>query len=152
VGSIPPAGTIEFKRLNSIWGLSAYPPRIFGVEVRSVNRKQIQQPSVWFLGMPIETVIFSGAGASKFEGAPLQGESFRDYFSSPDYRSSYEKMDRELATFFALMFRIDVDNRDLSKVEFPTFEEVLGLASNPLDLDERAIPVRNMSGQALIRP
>jgi hypothetical protein len=28
VGLIPPAGTIDFKRLNLVLGLSAYPPRI----------------------------------------------------------------------------------------------------------------------------
>ena len=36
-------------------------------------------------------------------------------------------MDRELATFFDLMFEIDVDNGDISRIKFPTFEEVLGL-------------------------
>jgi hypothetical protein len=34
--------------------------------------------------------------------------------------------DSDLATFFLKMFRIDVDG-DVSKVQFPTFEEVLGL-------------------------
>ncbi|HXX23492.1 MAG TPA: hypothetical protein VEO19_10100 [Terriglobia bacterium] len=77
--------------------------------------------------MGIGTAIFLGAGASKAEGAPLQGELFREYFSSPSYKGSYNDMDRELATFFLLMFGIDVDHDDLSKVAFPTFEEVLGL-------------------------
>src|SRR5450759_97556 len=36
-------------------------------------------------------------------------------------------MDRELATFFQEMFQIDVDNTDISRITFPTFEEVLGL-------------------------
>jgi hypothetical protein len=30
----------------------------------------------------VHTAIFLGAGASKAEGAPLQGELFREYFSS----------------------------------------------------------------------
>jgi hypothetical protein len=36
-------------------------------------------------------------------------------------------MDRELATFFLEMFQIDVDHGDMNKINFPTFEEVLGL-------------------------
>ena len=36
-------------------------------------------------------------------------------------------MDRELAKFFALKFQVDVNNGDISKIRFPTFEEVLGL-------------------------
>ena len=47
-----------------------------------------------------DTAIFLGAGASKAEGAPLQGELFRDYFSSAIFKSSHDDMDRELATFF----------------------------------------------------
>ena len=74
-----------------------------------------------------DSAIFLGAGASKAEGAPLQGELFRDYFSSDLFKNSRDEMDRELATFFALMFQIDVDNGDMTKIKFPTFEEVLGL-------------------------
>jgi hypothetical protein len=73
------------------------------------------------------TAIFLGAGASKAEGAPLQGELFRDYFSSEGFKNSYDNMDRELGTFFFLMFGIDVDHGDIRKISFPTFEEVLGL-------------------------
>lgn len=70
--------------------------------------------------------IFLGAGASKAEGAPLQNELFFEYFSSPSFKNSHDEMETELATFFDLIFGIDVYN-DVSKVEFPTFEEVLGL-------------------------
>jgi len=73
------------------------------------------------------TAIFLGAGASKAEGAPLQGELFRKYFNTDLFKKSTDAMDRELATFFAIMFGIDVDNDDLLKANFPTFEEVLGL-------------------------
>jgi NAD-dependent SIR2 family protein deacetylase len=75
----------------------------------------------------VDTAIFLGAGASKAEGAPLQGELFRDYFSSAAFKNSHDEMDRELATFFAFMFQIDVDNGDIPNIKFPTFEEVLGL-------------------------
>lgn len=74
----------------------------------------------------VDTAIFLGAGASKADGAPLQGELFWQYFSSRLYKDSADEMDRELVTFFLQMFQIDVD-ADVSKVSFPTFEEVLGL-------------------------
>jgi hypothetical protein len=54
-----------------------------------------------------DIAIFLGAGASKAEGAPLQGELFRDYFSSDVFKRSHDNMDRELATFFLEMFQID---------------------------------------------
>jgi len=75
----------------------------------------------------VDTAIFLGAGASKAEGAPLQGDLFREYFSSADFRESPRKMDRELAAFFLEMFHIDVKRRDIRAATFPTFEEVLGL-------------------------
>jgi NAD-dependent SIR2 family protein deacetylase len=77
--------------------------------------------------MAVETAIFLGAGASKAEGAPLQTELFRDYFSSDVFRHSKDRMDSELAAFFNEMFQIDVAHGDLSRTTFPTFEEVLGL-------------------------
>lgn len=73
-----------------------------------------------------DTAIFLGAGASKAEGAPLQGELFQGYFSSPQIRDGHGPMDRELVPFFREMFNIDM-NGDLSQVQFPIFEEVLGL-------------------------
>jgi hypothetical protein len=95
----------------------------------------------------VDTAIFLGAGASKAEGAPLQGELFRDYFSSDLFKNSRDEMDRELATFFLEMFRIDVD-QNLTGIEFPTFEEVLGLtdlaimrkeAFRHFDIENRAV-------------
>ena len=75
----------------------------------------------------VDTAIFLGAGASKAEGAPLQGELFREYFSSPAFRASHRPMDRQLTEFFREMFNLDVKRRDLTNEAFPTFEEVLGL-------------------------
>jgi hypothetical protein len=95
-----------------------------------------------------DTAIFLGAGASKAEGAPLQGELFRDYFSSSAFRHSHDEMDRELATFFLEMFQIDLDHNDIEKIRFPTFEEVLGLtdlailrkeAFRHFDIENRAV-------------
>jgi len=98
--------------------------------------------------MAVDTAIFLGAGASKAEGAPLQGELFREYFSSPLYKTSCDEMDRELATFFLLMFSTDVDHGETLKIDFPTFEEVLGLtdlailrkeAFRHFDIENRAV-------------
>ena len=75
----------------------------------------------------VETAIFLGAGASKTEGAPLQGELFKEYFSSPEFLANKNKMNRELTSFFAEMFKINVKDRTLTNDSFPTFEEVLGL-------------------------
>src|SRR5437016_863461 len=95
----------------------------------------------------VDTAIFLGAGASKADGAPLQGELFREYFSSRLYKDSIDEMDRELATFFLEMFQINVDE-DVSKIAFPTFEEVLGLtdlaiirkeAFRHFDIENRAV-------------
>ncbi|MCK9426317.1 MAG: SIR2 family protein [Ignavibacteriaceae bacterium] len=77
--------------------------------------------------MQIETAIFLGAGASKAEGAPLQSEMFYEYFSSNSFKHSHDEMDRELASFFQLIFGIDVDHNHYDKSSFPTFEETLGL-------------------------
>lgn len=94
-----------------------------------------------------DTTIFLGAGASAAEGAPLQGKLFQEYFSSEMFKQSNDSMDRDLATFFLQMFRVDVD-QDVSKVEFPTFEEVLGLtdlailrkeAFRHFDIENRAV-------------
>lgn len=74
----------------------------------------------------VDTAIFLGAGSSNADGAPLQGQLFKEYFSSDLYKRSHDEMDRELATFFLAMFGIDVDG-DVSQVAFSTFEEVLGL-------------------------
>ncbi len=74
-----------------------------------------------------DTAIFLGAGASKTEGAPLQGDLFQDYFSFDVFKNSHDEMDRELATFFFEMFKIGVNDGDISRIKFPTFEEVLGL-------------------------
>jgi len=75
----------------------------------------------------LRTAIFLGAGASKADGAPLQGELFGEYFSSPSFRSSRASMDRELSQFFLHMFGLDVRRDHIPNHRFPTFEEVLGL-------------------------
>ena len=68
----------------------------------------------------VDTAIFLGAGASKAEGAPLQGELFKEYFSSPLFRGAPSRMNRELTQFFWDMFHIDVKRKDLTNDRFPT--------------------------------
>ena len=77
-----------------------------------------------------DTAIFLGAGASKPRTRPCRVSCSRNisqYFSSALFKNSHDEMDRELATFFQEMFQIDVDHGDMEKINFPTFEEVLGL-------------------------
>ena len=78
----------------------------------------------------IETVIFLGAGASRAEGAPLQGELFREYFlhCNENGDAHSHQWDSELVEFFSDFFGIHVANRDeVRSAQFPTFEEVLGI-------------------------
>lgn len=78
--------------------------------------------------------FFLGAGASKSCGAPLQGELFKEYFTARQEKHKnhcgYDvehDMEREIATLFLFLFGINVDNANLATINFPTFEEVLGL-------------------------
>lgn len=77
----------------------------------------------------IKTAIFLGAGASSSEGAPIQSNLFKEYFKLIKHRGKHHSAEheRELATFFLLMFDIDVDNDNLDNAVFPTFEEALGI-------------------------
>lgn len=81
----------------------------------------------------MKIAIFLGAGASAAENLPIQNELFSEYFK--DLKSSdYDKeMNKELHRFFDQMFNIDLKKEKIDKVNFPTFEEVLGL----LDLAEQ---------------
>ena len=77
----------------------------------------------------MKTAIFLGAGASAAEGAPIQTHLFRDYFKLIRNRGNHTTPEHEieLATFFELMFDIDVVNGNLDTALFPTFEEALGV-------------------------
>jgi NAD-dependent SIR2 family protein deacetylase len=77
-----------------------------------------------------KTAIFLGAGASAAEGAPMQNALFREYFSSKNILKLPEVYD-VLGHFFQQMFGIDL-KKPIGKINFPTFEEALGL----LDLSE----------------
>jgi hypothetical protein len=75
-----------------------------------------------------KTVIVLGAGASKADGAPLQGELFQEYFASTALRERVDpNMQEGLRKFFKELWGIDVIAADSSYQRFPTFEETLGL-------------------------
>lgn len=84
-------------------------------------------------GHPAEpkTVILLGAGASCADGAPVQGQLFRDYFQCyNDHQAGqgHHQWDEELVVFFQEFFGIDVrDPNGIGTARFPTFEEVLGI-------------------------
>jgi len=77
--------------------------------------------------MKEKIAIFLGAGASAAEGAPIQANLFRDYFTMinarPTPRASHEKA---IADFFSVLWDIDVSTNS-GEVIFPTFEEALGI-------------------------
>lgn len=81
------------------------------------------------------TAIFLGAGASASEGAPLQSQLFKEYFKSIQGKTDLNPLhstESRLSSFFNTMFGISVHKDDLDKIDFPTFEEALGV----LDLAE----------------
>ena len=78
----------------------------------------------------MKTTIFLGAGASAAEGAPIQSELFKKYFSSESI-AKLPLIQKVLSQFFERIFQIDI-TKSLKTVAFPTFEEALGV----LDLSE----------------
>ena len=99
----------------------------------------------------MKTAIFLGAGASAADGAPVQGQLFRAYFESLRLRHHFRHAsDKDLVTFFYLMFNIDLDDDDLGAVIFPTFEEVLGILDLAVARDEsfREFDLVNMAGNS----
>jgi hypothetical protein len=88
--------------------------------------------------MIIEDVIFLGAGASASEGAPLQGDLFRDYFllSKQEPQEVHQVMNQILNSLFRTFFGIEIDNSNLHRVAFPTFEECLGILELALNRQE----------------
>jgi NAD-dependent SIR2 family protein deacetylase len=84
--------------------------------------------------------VFLGAGASCAEGAPGQADLFKAYFQhcreQPLFYDRRLSIDRELATFFQVFFNIDVDHDDFEAVQFPTFEEALGILELAISREE----------------
>ena len=71
--------------------------------------------------------IFLGAGASAAENLPIQNEIFSRYFKYNLPKHPDSEMNKKLVNFFKEIFNIDVLDDNIDKVNFPTFEEVLGI-------------------------
>lgn len=87
----------------------------------------------------IDNVIFFGAGASASEGAPLQGDLFKEYFLSQQTSKTSrinKEMHQRLVEFFETFFGIDIKHNNLDEVSFPTFEEILGVLELALNREE----------------
>ncbi|OEC85708.1 hypothetical protein A9507_13110 [Methanobacterium sp. A39] len=79
--------------------------------------------------------MFFGAGASVPEGAPVQGNLFEKYFSL-QLDGKFDEINKRLNSFFKDFFAIDIENDNLKKINFPTFEEILGILELSLDRRE----------------
>jgi hypothetical protein len=68
-------------------------------------------------------VVFTGAGAGKADGAPLQTELFQQFFSNAARPATRHKLAAEVSAFFERVFLVD----PRVSVLLPTFEEALGV-------------------------
>ena len=81
----------------------------------------------------MDICIFLGAGASAAENLPIQNEIFSNYFKNTLPLHPYSNMNIKLREFFKEFFNIDILKDDIDNINFPTFEEVLGI----LDMAEQ---------------
>lgn len=79
-------------------------------------------------------VVFLGAGASVAEGASVQANLFRDYFIQK--KTTRAAIDPHLIKFFKHFWHIDLIAEDPKTVNFPTFEEALGMLELARDRNE----------------
>lgn len=77
--------------------------------------------------------VFLGAGASAAENLPIQNEIFSNYFKYTLPLHPHSNMNIKLREFFKEFFNIDILKDDIDSINFPTFEEVLGI----LDMAEQ---------------
>ncbi|MHA1250931.1 MAG: SIR2 family protein [Candidatus Helarchaeota archaeon] len=78
-------------------------------------------------------VILLGAGASKSEGAPLQNELFKEFFEYYKKNSEGQELkiqknqERLIIEFFKEFWGVDIFSDINQEIQFPTFEECLGM-------------------------
>lgn len=83
--------------------------------------------------MSVTDVIILGAGASKSEGAPLQNELFKGFFEyykqvlKGKIWSLSAEQEKLIIKYFKEFWGIDIENYQSQNIEFPTFEECLGV-------------------------
>src|SRR6266571_4476438 len=90
----------------------------------------------------MKAVIFTGAGAGKADGAPLQTELFKEFFARAVALDSRRQLAADIERFFQRLF--SVDPRDPS-ASLPTFEEALGVLELAIIREEGILGV----GEAL---
>jgi NAD-dependent SIR2 family protein deacetylase len=81
----------------------------------------------------MKTIVFTGAGAAKADGAPLQTELFHEFFSRAAVPASRHGLAREVEQFFQRVF--SVDPRSTTAL-LPTFEEALGVLELAISREE----------------
>lgn len=74
-----------------------------------------------------QDVIMLGAGASKADGAPLQKEIFIKYINQFKQGRIPIRICSAVNPFLKKFFGIDVDELKIEIINYPTFEEVLGV-------------------------
>src|SRR6266581_7375554 len=72
----------------------------------------------------MKSVIFTGAGAGKADGAPLQTELFDAFFASAAKIDSRRQLAADISDFFQRSFSVDPR---VPSARLPTFEEALGV-------------------------
>jgi NAD-dependent SIR2 family protein deacetylase len=73
----------------------------------------------------VKTVVFTGAGAAKADGLPLQTEVFAEFFSRAAKPPSRGRLANDVGHFFEVVFGFDP--RQHPSRLLPTFEEALGV-------------------------
>jgi NAD-dependent SIR2 family protein deacetylase len=87
----------------------------------------------------VNVVIFTGAGAGKADGAPLQTELFQEFFSRATIPEARSRLKSDVTSFFETTFGIDLHGN--SGPTFPTFEESLGVIELALIREESILGV-----------
>src|SRR5437764_1144682 len=89
------------------------------------------------------TVIFTGAGAGKADGLPLQTEVFAEFFSRAAASPLRGRLAHDVAHFFDVVF--GVDPRTMPSALLPTFEEALGVLELAVSREEA---IRSLGGES----
>jgi hypothetical protein len=84
----------------------------------------------------IEDIVFLGAGASKADGAPLQGELLQTFFEICRSEKRVQKRFNVLLDFMEDFFGIHINNSSTESFIFPTFEEILGILELAVNRNE----------------
>ena len=87
----------------------------------------------------MKTVVFTGAGAAKADGLPLQTELFHEFFARVAVQTSRTQLANDVASFFETVF--GRDPRVAQTSDLPTFEEALGVLELAVNREETVLGV-----------